>query len=230
MIVTPDTLAWIAGRPANDNMVSVIKGLIARPQSLKNRLRLAAYFGQGGEESGLWRYDREIWGKKPTAAQASYDTRTDLGNTAAADGDGYLYRGRSGLEITGKDAYARFTAWCHANVSETLPPDFVANPDLVNTDPWEGLAPIFVWEWKALDSVADRADVCELTHRINGGYTHLDQRIAYTDRAMQALADARDLVAWQHMKGLAPDGRIGPITRGALIMQLRTMPDVTFSL
>lgn len=68
-------------------------------------------------ESGDFRYDREIWG--PTPAQQRYDTRTDLGNTPEKDGDGYLYRGRTGMQLTAKDNYRQFRDWCRAAASTT---------------------------------------------------------------------------------------------------------------
>lgn len=55
--------------------------------------RLVHCLAQLMHESGSFKWDQKIWG--PTPAQARYDTRTDLGNTAAKDGDGYLYRGRT---------------------------------------------------------------------------------------------------------------------------------------
>nr|WP_234835981.1 hypothetical protein [Sinorhizobium meliloti] len=71
-------------------------------------------------ESGDFRYDREIWG--PTPAQQRYDARTDLGNTPERDGDGYLYRGRTGMQLTGKDNYRQFRNWCRATGLDC--PDF----------------------------------------------------------------------------------------------------------
>ncbi len=103
--------------------------------------RLAQYFAQLMHESGDLRYDREIWG--PTPAQQCYDTRTDLGNTPAKDGDGHLYRGRTGMQLTGKDNYRQFRDWCRAAGLDCL--DFVKDPDAVNTGPWEGLMPMFYW-------------------------------------------------------------------------------------
>lgn len=63
--------------------------------------RPAQYCAQLMHESGDFRYDREIWGHLP--AQQRCDTRTDLGNTPEKDGDGYLYRGRTGMQLTGND-------------------------------------------------------------------------------------------------------------------------------
>ncbi|WP_244561520.1 hypothetical protein [Ensifer aridi] len=72
--------------------------------------RLAQYLAPLMHESGDFRYDRELW--DPTPAQQRYDTRTDLGNTPQKDGDGYLYCGRTGMQLTGKDNYRQFRDWC----------------------------------------------------------------------------------------------------------------------
>ncbi|MDZ7909816.1 MAG: hypothetical protein U5N10_17460 [Gemmobacter sp.] len=98
MQVTAAALAAIAGASANSNMRSVIAGLVARPSGLDRPRRLAHYLGQLAHESCAFRYDREIWG--PTAAQKRYDRRTDLGNTAALDGDGYRFRRRGAIQLS----------------------------------------------------------------------------------------------------------------------------------
>lgn len=54
---------------------------------------------QMAHESGNFRYSDEVWGNTP--AQQRYDTRTDLGNTAEQDGDGYTNRGAGWMQITG---------------------------------------------------------------------------------------------------------------------------------
>ena len=63
--------------------------------------RVAAFIAQIGHESGQLKYVKEIWG--PTAAQAKYEGRKDLGNTVA--GDGSKYRGRGLIQITGRANY-----------------------------------------------------------------------------------------------------------------------------
>ena len=49
--------------------------------------RVAAFIAQIGHESGQLKYMREIWG--PTAAQARYEGRADLGNTQPGDGPSF---------------------------------------------------------------------------------------------------------------------------------------------
>ena len=229
MIVNPTTVSRIALRPVNDNMKSTILGLIEAQKSsieLSAPHRLYMFLGQAAHESGMWRYDRELWG--PTPAQARYDTRTDLGNTPQADGDGYRYRGRSGFQITGKANYATYTAW--AKTVNPNAPDFVENPDLMNTDPWEGLAAVWFWQSHGLNHIADTGDIHLLTKIINGGYNGLDDRIRCTLAAGLALAGYPDVKAFQKMHELTPDGVAGPITLGVLHKTLAAAPAVNFSI
>src|SRR5690606_23137462 len=111
-------------------------------------------------------YDQEVWG--PTPAQKRYDNRTDLGNTPETDGDGERYKGRTAGQITGKYNYTKFRDWCRAKGLN--PPDFVAYPEKLNTDPWEGLG--FIWYWetgnptgKSLNRFADTNDIETITKR-----------------------------------------------------------------
>ena len=226
MNVTPDTLARIALRPVNDNMRSTIRGLLMRPKDLSAPHRLYHFLGQAAHENGAWNYDRELWG--PTPAQNRYDTRTDLGNTAARDGDGYLYRGRAGFQITGKANYAAFTVWAHKIYSSA--PNFVASPDLINIDPWEGLASIWFWETHGLNALADAGDIEAVTRRINGGTNGLADRIKLTVAAGIILGGYPDVKAFQHAHMLTPDGIAGPITQGVLHKTLRNCPPILFGL
>lgn len=199
--------------------------------------RFTQYGAQIAHESGGFKYDVEVWGKDGgTAAQKRYDTRTDLGNTPEQDGDGYKYRGRTGIQITGKSNYQQFYDWCVKKGFN--PPDFVANPDLVNTDPWEGLAPLWYWDTRNLNAYADSGDIEMITKRINGGRNGLSDRIAkYETLGMAVLgydAKSKDSVkAFQKLaqsEGHLPpdepdkpsqiDGDIGPKTRAAIHVYL----------
>ena len=226
MTITPATLARLACAPVNGNMASTIRGLLMRPGGLSAPHRLACYLGQLAHESGRWRYDREIWG--PSAAQARYDTRTDLGNTAARDGDGFTYRGRGPIQITGRANYAEFTLWCRK--FNAAAPDFVATPDAVVTDPWEGLGPIWYWETRNLNALADRGDDASICRAINGGFNGLADRVAMTDAARVILSGAKDTRAFQLAHSLNPDGIIGPITRGVMHRSLAAAPPVLFAM
>lgn len=235
MQVTAETLARMSGKATNDNMRSVIEGLALAGigAGLNRPHRLAIYLAQLGHESAWFKYDREVWG--PTSAQSRYDTRTDLGNTAARDGDGYLYRGRGPIQITGKYNYRRFTAW--ARLMSSTAPDFVADPDLVNTDPWEGLGPIWYWDsgnptGESLNVYADEANHEMVTRRINGGLNgYADRLTRYTPAALVLLGfGPADIRAFQEtvFTGRDVDSLDGPKTRAALHRSLLSQPLVTF--
>ena len=228
MQITVHTLAQLAGTNDNDNMRSTLAGLqrAGVGAGLERPHRLAMFLGQLAHESQGWKHDRELWG--PTAAQKRYDTRTDLGNTAAADGDGYLYRGRGPIQITGKSNYAQFTAW--ARKMDRDAPDFVKNPDAVNTDPWEGLGPIWYWDTRSINGLADRGDFEAVTKRINGGLNgYADRQQRYARAALILMGrKPNDVPGYQMALGLTPDGIPGPVTLASVHKALLSMPPVSF--
>lgn len=217
-----DYLALVAGRPANANMASIEAGLIhgRRAAGLTTAVRIVHYVAQLAHESGRFRYDEEVWG--PTPAQARYDTRTDLGNTAARDGDGFTFRGRTGIQITGGHNYREFRDWCREFVDADAP-DFEADPDRVLTDPWEGLGPIWYWSTRGLNRYADAGNVEMVTRRINGGLNGYADRLTLLDRAALALIgyEPADVMGFQRIAHEADprivvDGLSGPQTRAAM--------------
>jgi putative chitinase len=176
--------------------------------------RAVQFYAQIMHESGDFRYDREVWG--PTPAQQRYDTRVDLGNTPAADGDGKLYMGRTAMQITGKANYRAFTEWCRSHAMNS--PDFVRNPDAVNTDPWEGLGPLWFWDRESLNKWADQGDIETITKRINGGINGLADRIDhYVRLSLVVLGYKPDSIRqFQANNDLDVDGDAGPKTRATL--------------
>mgnify|MGYP000429216320 CR=1 FL=1 len=224
MIIIPALLAAITDRPVNGNMQASIRGLAMRPGGLSAPHRLCHFLGQVAHESGLWRFDHEIWG--PTPAQLRYEGRADLGNVHP--GDGWAYRGRGPIQITGRSNYSAFTAWARLNYEKA--PDFLANPDAVLSDPWEGLSAIWYWETRNLNAVADVGDIELVTRRINGGTNGLADRVKLTVEFGIALAGFKTVRAFQMANTLTPDGVAGPITRGVLHKILLHQPSVTFAL
>ncbi|WP_088624911.1 glycoside hydrolase family 19 protein [Oceanicola sp. 22II-s10i] len=216
----------VGGRPDISNMRSVIAGLEARGRALGlNRPhRLAIYIGQLAVESGGFRYDREVWG--PTAAQKRYDTRTDLGNTPERDGDGKKFKGHTAIQITGRANTREFRDWCRT--FDPNVPDFVKEPEKMNTDPWEGLGPLWYWETRDLNHYADQGDVEMVTRKINGGLNGYAERLHFYERAALVLLGYAPVGVrhFQDDRGLLVDGIAGPRTRAAMHASLKAMPDL----
>ena len=145
---------------------------------------------------------------------------------AARDGDGYLFRGRGPIQITGRSNYGQFTVW--AREFDSAAPDFVTHPDAVLTDPWEGLGPIWYWETRGLNDPADSNDAETITRRINGGTNGLTDRLRWYVRAALVLLGyaPADVRGFQSAAGLAVDGNAGPKTRAALHAALTRLPSL----
>lgn len=175
--------------------------------------RLVQYLAQIMHESGGFAWDREIWG--PTAAQKRYEGRKDLGNTQK--GDGSKYRGRGPIQVTGRANYREFSKW--AKTFDPTAPNFEAAPDKINSDPWEGLSPIWYWSTRDLNRYADRGDIENVTRKINGGLNGYADRLRNYDRLALAFLGyaVNEMPKFQKAAGLKDvSGTSGPLTRAAL--------------
>jgi putative chitinase len=103
---------------------------------------------------------------------ANRTARGKLGNTSP--GDGWRYRGRGFIQLTGKNNYAAFNRF--------VDDDVVANPDLVATK-YPLLSAAWFWSINDINRVASRgatqAVVTEVTKIVNGGTHGLQGRINY---------------------------------------------------
>ena len=99
-----------------------------------------------------------------------------MGNMAS--GDGYRYRGRGLIQVTGRDNYAA--------VSRAIGVDLVSNPDKLSLPETALSASIAWWEGRIPD--AAMGDVKRITKLVNGGTAGLDDRAKLAARAARALA------------------------------------------
>ena len=160
-------------------------------------LRLAHFLAQCGHESAGFKAVSENlnYGAKglvgtfkkyfPTEAVAKpYERKPEkiankvyasrMGNGAEASGDGYKFRGRGYIQLTGKDNYTAF--------DKTVEDDILANPDLVATKYPLASAGFFFKSnglWAVCDKGADTAAVTAVTKRVNGGTIGLEDRIKH---------------------------------------------------
>lgn len=93
-------------------------------------------------------------------------------------GDGWKFRGRGLLQVTGRDNYAA--------VGRALGLDLAGNPDLLKSPPVALRASIAWWEGNIPDSVM--GDIKRITRRVNGGAVGLEHRQQLSSIAKDALA------------------------------------------
>lgn len=129
--------------------------------------RECAFIAQTAHETCSYQFVEEIWG--PTPAQRRYEGRADLGNTQA--GDGYRFRGRGYIQITGRANYRKF--------GKAIGADLENNPDLASRPDVAARIAVAYWLSRGLNELADAGNFKEITRRINGGYNGLADRQRY---------------------------------------------------
>jgi putative chitinase len=159
-------------------------------------LRLAHFLAQCGHESGGFKAVNEnlnysakgllgTFGKYFDAARAAqYERKPEMiasrvyggrmGNGDESTKEGYKFRGRGYIQLTGKSNYTNFAKF--------IGEDTVGNPDLVATKyPLASAAFFFDSNklWSICDKGADTATVTAVTKRVNGGTIGLDDRIKH---------------------------------------------------
>jgi putative chitinase len=103
-----------------------------------------------------------------------------LGNGPEHSGDGWRYRGRGCIQITGRDNYRR------AGVDLRFPLESM--PEEAAEAPLGAAIAAWFWSSRNLNTLADVGDFEAITRRINGGATGLDDRLQWLERARRAIA------------------------------------------
>ena len=95
------------------------------------------------------------------------------------DSDGFAFRGRGLIQLTGREAYA--------NCGSGLGVDLINNPDMLFDPEYACLSAGWFWNKKGLNDLADTQDYETMTKRINGGIIGLDDRKAKIAKAISVL-------------------------------------------
>ena len=186
-------IEWVA--PLNETFT---KFVIATPR------QQAGFIGQCSHECGNFRILEEnlnyraatlmkLWPKRfPTQEIANayeknpkrianmvYSSR--MGNRDEASGDGYRFRGRGCIQLTGHAGYY------HAG--QDLGVDFVKDPDLVATPKYAALTAGWFWSTHNCNTLAENGDWTGLTKKINGGVIGLADRIKHIQHALEILVN-----------------------------------------
>lgn len=101
------------------------------------------------------------------------------GNGDVKSGDGYKYRGRGAIQLTGKNNYRE--------VGEQLGLDLVGRPELIE-EPYNAIhTACAYWQENDLNAIVDSGDFVKLTAKINRAKEGMKERVNYFNRAMAAL-------------------------------------------
>lgn len=162
--------------------------------------RAAHFFAQTGHETGEFKLFTEnlnysaqglqtTFGKYfPGNLEESYARNPEkianrvygsrMGNGDESTGDGYKFRGRGALQLTGKNNYIAFANYLKK-------PEIVTNPDLVATE-YAFESAMFFFDnnklWTICDGGVNDSSISTLTKRINGGVNGLEHRKALTTK------------------------------------------------
>ncbi len=101
-----------------------------------------------------------------------------MGNNQA--NDGYTYRGRGLLQLTGRDCYAEATKIMRS--SDPGAPDFVADADAAIAAPWCLSLAANEWGARGCNGLADQDSIKAITKAINGGLIGLAERAEWAKR------------------------------------------------
>jgi putative chitinase len=191
----PDPQLWV------DSMNAVFPTYeINTPQ------RVAAFLAQCGHESGGWTTFQENlnysaqglcgtfkkyfptiesatpYARKPEMiANKVYSNR--MGNGPESSGDGWKYRGRGPIQLTGKNNYMQFAKDMFDDWQNLFD-----NPDWVTEDKdFALMSAIWFWNKNGLNKEADAGDIKTMTRKINGGYIGLEDRIKHYNEAIHLL-------------------------------------------
>ena len=168
--------------------------------------RIAAFLAQCGHESGGWttfeenlnysaqglnsifkKYFPTLESAQPYARKpqmiANKVYSNHMGNGNEASGDGWKYRGRGPIQLTGAANYKAFAQEMFDDWQ-----NLYDNPDWVTSDrDFALMSAIWFWNKNKLNVQADSGDIKLMTKKINGGYIGLDDRIKHYNEAIHLL-------------------------------------------
>jgi putative chitinase len=205
MLITLEQLIEINEKKNTDECKYYIDAInFVLPQyGIDTPVRIAHFFAQILHESGNFRFKEENlnysaqgllavfpkyfpnegianeYARKPgKIANRVYGSR--MGNGDESSGDGWKYRGRGLIQLTGHDNYKA--------CGTALNLDLLDNPDLLCQNP-EVIVSSACWYWsnRNLNELADKDDILSITKKINGGTNGLEDRKYKLDIAKRVL-------------------------------------------
>ena len=202
MQVTVEQLNKITTRNKNNAALAVALNKILPKYEINTEKRIAGFLAQCGHESLDFTVLREnlnygAKGLRTTFAKYFKDDATALkyerkpemianrvyasrmSNGDEASGDGYKFRGRGAIQLTGRANYTAFAKDIGKTLDETI----------AYLETLDGAIESACWFWKqnGLNAICDKDDIVAMTKRINGGTIGLEDRKAHYEKAKQVL-------------------------------------------
>jgi putative chitinase len=146
--------------------------------NINTTARISAFLAQVGHESGRLQFVKEIWGPDKCAWQKNYEMNADLGNDQP--GDGFKFRGRGLIQITGRYNYAA----CGSGLGLPL----TDKPEILENPKYAAMSAGWFWEKHHLNNKADLEDFEGITRVINGGLNGQSDREILLNDIKQVLA------------------------------------------
>ncbi len=165
--------------------------------------RVAAFLAQAGHESGQLRSVVEnlnygaqalvtTWPSRFTPDLAAQVARqpeqianivyaSRMGNGDASSGDGWNYRGRGLIQITGRSNYLQCSLGLFGDDR------LLQQPELLEQPQWAAESAAWFWEQQGLNALADADQFNSITRKINGGLNGLEDRLQLWARARAVL-------------------------------------------
>lgn len=205
MIITESQVRRIIPTAKNENVKAFVESFnkYAEMFGINTKLRVAGYLAQVFHESGnlsatsenlnysadglmkTWpkRFDRkkaEAYARQPEKI-ANYVYANRMGNGDEASGDGWRFRGRGYIGVTGRDNYQKYAD------SEFCVGDLMSHPEWLAKQPGCQKSAMFFWYSNNLNRFADNDDIRGLSKAVNGGCIGLSNRMYLYRQAKKVL-------------------------------------------
>ncbi|CAB4163887.1 COG3179 Predicted chitinase [uncultured Caudovirales phage] len=199
---TPEKLAQCSARNTDPAALFDALSAVLPRYEINTVDRVAAFLAQCGHESADFTVLRENLNYSAKGLHATWPTRfisedaavpynrnpeaiankvysSRLGNGDETSGDGWLYRGRGAIQLTGKANYETFAESIGRTLEETV----------AYTETLEGAveSAAFFWNRNNLNTLADERNITAMTKKINGGTLGLEERKAHMIHNLEVL-------------------------------------------
>ena len=173
-INTPNRIAGFFAQCGHESMnfTALSENLNYRAETLEKLF--SKYFSKAGRNAA-------DYAKQPEKiANVIYASR--MGNGDTASGDGYRFRGRGVIQLTGKDNYSAFAL----SIKMTLP-DVI---EYVQTKKGALESACWYWNSRKINIACDENDIVKMTKLVNGGTIGLEDRRKHYEKALAVLGGA----------------------------------------